>query len=55
MNTKNINKSFEDSIKELENIVDKLQSGNVGLEDTVSLYEKGVELTKYCQEKLMMS
>ena len=49
-NTKNI--SFETCLAELEKIVDQLESGNVDLEKSVSLYEKGVELKKICEEKL---
>ena len=44
--------SFETAIKELEDIVDKLESGDINLEDSVHLYEKGVKLKKYCEEKL---
>ena len=44
--------SFETAIKELEDIVDKLESGDINLEDSVYLYEKGVKLKKYCEEKL---
>lgn len=45
-------KSFETSIKELEDIVEKLESGDISLEDSVELYEKGIHLKKYCEEKL---
>ena len=51
--TKNIkNLSFEDSLKKLEEIVDQLESGEVDLEMSVNLYEKGMELKKICEEKL---
>ena len=51
--TKNIkNLSFEDSLKKLEEIVDQLESGDVDLEMSVNLYEKGMELKKICEEKL---
>ena len=50
---KNINNlSFEDSLKKLEDIVDQLDSGEVDLEKSVELYEKGMELKKICEEKL---
>ena len=49
---KNKNRSFESSIKELEDIVDKIDSGETDLEDSVFLYEKGVELKNYCKKKL---
>ena len=45
-NLKNIN------VKELEEIVDKLESGEVDLEKSVELYQKGMELKKICDDKL---
>ncbi len=44
--------SFEDALKELESIVQKLESGQVKLEEAVSAYEKGVQMQKICEEKL---
>ena len=44
--------SFEESLKKLEEIVDKLESGEVDLERSVDLYEKGIELKKICESKL---
>ena len=51
---KKINKdlSFENSLKKLEEIIDQLESGEVDLEKTVELYEKGMELKKICEDKL---
>tara|TARA_Y100000741_G_C18194505_1_gene534972 strand:+ start:700 stop:927 length:228 start_codon:yes stop_codon:yes gene_type:complete len=49
-NNKNI--SFEESLKMLEDIVDKLESGDIDLEKSVELYERGVELKKICEERL---
>ena len=46
------NISFEDALKELESIVQKLESGQVKLEEAVSAYEKGVQMQKICEEKL---
>ena len=51
MNKKN-QLSFEESLKELENIVDKLESGDIDLEKSVKLYEKGMLLKKNCEDKL---
>ena len=51
MNKKN-ELSFEESLKELENIVDQLESGDIDLEKSVKLYEKGMLLKKNCEEKL---
>ena len=44
--------SFEDSLKKLEDIVDQLESGDVDLDKSVALYEKGMNLKKICEEKL---
>tara|TARA_Y100000590_G_C15427384_1_gene903790 strand:- start:158 stop:379 length:222 start_codon:yes stop_codon:yes gene_type:complete len=44
--------TFESNLKELENIVDKLESGEVDLEKSVELYERGMNLKKICEEKL---
>ena len=50
---KNIsNASFEENLKQLETIVDQLDSEDVDLEKSVELYEKGMELKKICEEKL---
>jgi exodeoxyribonuclease VII small subunit len=44
--------SFEDALKELETIVDKLERGEVSLDDAVAAYERGSELKKQCQARL---
>ena len=51
MNKKN-ELSFEESLKELENIVDQLESGDIDLDKSVKLYEKGMLLKKNCEDKL---
>ena len=51
-NFKQKNITFESSLKQLEEIVEKLESGNVDLEKSVVLYEKGIELKKICEGKL---
>lgn len=45
-------KSFEESYSRLEKILEKLESDDCSLEDTISLYEEGLTLTKYCYDKL---
>ena len=42
-------KSFEDAMKELEEIVTKIESETTPLEDILELYERGSELSAYCQ------
>ncbi|PIR31626.1 MAG: exodeoxyribonuclease VII small subunit [Alphaproteobacteria bacterium CG11_big_fil_rev_8_21_14_0_20_44_7] len=44
--------SFEESLKELENIVRKLESGQTNLEDAIKDYERGNELRKNCEQRL---
>ncbi len=45
-------KTFEASMEELEGIVQKLESGNIPLEDMVALYERGAHLGKRCMAML---
>ena len=40
---------FEESINQLERIVEKIASGKVGLEESLSMYEKGMELVQRCR------
>lgn len=51
-NEKTSEKSFEESLKELESIVKLLEEGEVPLNDMVSLYEKGAKLGKDCMKML---
>lgn len=44
--------SFEAALKELESIVAKLEQGEVDLEDSIALYERGLELKAHCEGKL---
>ncbi len=44
--------TFEDARAELERIVARLESGQVGLEDALSLCERGQALLQLCTEKL---
>lgn len=46
------NISFEQAVKELEEIVRKLESGQVDLESAIKDYERGNELRKICEKKL---
>lgn len=43
---------YEDAVKELQDIVNKLGSGNVSLDESLKLYTRGIELSKLCDEKL---
>ena len=44
--------SFEKNLQKLELIVEKLESGEIGLEDSVKLYEEGMKIKKICDNKL---
>ncbi len=44
--------SFEDALRKLESIVEQLESQEITLEDSVQLYEKGMELSKLCNKVL---
>ncbi len=44
--------NFESNLKKLELIVDKLESGEIGLEESVKLYEEGMKIKKICDQKL---
>ena len=45
-------KSFENSVKELDNIVSKMESGELSLDESLKLFEQGVKLTRACQKTL---
>ncbi|MXU64956.1 exodeoxyribonuclease VII small subunit [Oceanomicrobium pacificus] len=44
--------SFEQALAELETLVEKLESGNVPLEESIALYERGAALKAHCEQKL---
>ncbi len=44
--------SFEAALQELENIVSRLEQGEVDLEDSIALYERGNALKAHCEQKL---
>jgi exodeoxyribonuclease VII small subunit len=44
--------SFEKALAELELIVQKLEGGQVDLEESISLYERGAALKAHCEAKL---
>jgi len=43
---------FEKSLADLEAVVEKLEHGELGLEDSLKLFERGVQLTRICQTAL---
>ena len=48
-------KTFEDSLKELEEIVAKLESGEFSLEESLEKFEAGTKLYKDCKEQLLVA
>lgn len=44
--------SFEESLEKLEEIVDKLETGDVPLDDAIDEFTKAMELVKVCNTKL---
>ena len=44
--------SFEKYLQKLEMIVEKLESGEIGLEESVKLYDEGMQIKKICDKKL---
>ena len=44
--------SFEEALSELEGIVESLERGDIDLEDSISIYERGVILKAHCESKL---
>jgi len=43
---------FERSLSELESLVERLERGDLPLEDALKTFERGVELTRHCQNSL---
>jgi len=44
--------TFEEALKELEDIVRRLESGNAKLDDALASYERGAMLKQHCEAKL---
>ncbi len=45
-------KDFEKSLQQLEQIVSKMENGDLGLQDSLSSFEQGIKLAKQCQDTL---
>jgi exodeoxyribonuclease VII small subunit len=46
------NLTYEEAIKEIEDIVNKLENGEISLEESIKLFERGKELITYCKNIL---
>jgi len=44
--------TIEESLKELDGIVERLESREISLEDSFSIYQKGMELLRQCSSKI---
>lgn len=51
-NKETVDKKFESALEELEEVVEQLESGELSLEDSLSAFEKGVGLVRFCNQKL---
>ncbi len=43
---------FEESLARLESLVEKMESGDLSLEDSLKTFEEGIKLTRECQQDL---
>lgn len=46
------NKNFEQLMNELENIVSQLEKGNLSLDESIKMYQKGIEISNLLTKKL---
>ena len=46
------NVDFESALQELENLVSKMEDGELSLDDSLKAFERGIELTRSCQSSL---
>ena len=49
---KKVTVNFEKALKDLEKIVEDLESGDLSLEESLKSFEKGIKLTRQCQREL---
>ncbi|MCG8673147.1 MAG: exodeoxyribonuclease VII small subunit [Pseudomonadales bacterium] len=52
MAKKDTNSDFETSLETLESLVERMESGEMSLEESLSAFEQGIQLTKKCQTAL---
>lgn len=50
--TKPQDQNLEQSLEKLETLVEQLEKGELSLEESLSLYEQGMKLSKHCQDML---
>jgi len=47
-----MSQSFESSLAELEKIVNEMETGDLPLQHALALFERGIHLSRYCQQEL---
>jgi exodeoxyribonuclease VII small subunit len=52
MSAKGKEPTFEEALKNLENVVARLESGEIKLEESIRLFEEGMKLSSLCQKRL---
>ncbi len=52
MNTPSGELSFEKALAELEKIVERMESGELSLEQALATHKRGLELARFCQQRL---
>ena len=53
MTNKKIGKmTYEEAVKRLEELVNRLEDEDIALEDSLSVFQEGIALSRYCREKL---
>lgn len=45
-------KTFEDALSQLESIVARLENGDLPLDESLKLFEEGIRLSRFCNQKL---
>lgn len=43
---------FEDAMKKLESIVERMEKGDMSLNESLKMFEEGVKLTRFCSQEL---
>lgn len=52
MSRKKTTSLFEDSMDELEKLVEQMEQGDISLEESLKAFERGIKLTRTCQQAL---
>jgi len=47
--------SFEQALDELDRLVRRMESGDLGLDESIAAYRRGAELARYCQSRIAVA